>query len=310
MTSEHIFKDDLFKACHAPSIVQTEEGLVVAFFSGKLEGHRSSSIWVSRYREDQWTLPVEVAVGATLSGTPLACWNPVLFQEPNNQITLFYKVGKSPMAWTGMYITSDDNGYSWSEAHMLPHGVFGPSKNKPILLEEGHLLCPSSEEKSGAWGIHFEIRHKSAWRRIDVEHPQQFSCIQPTILQHSVNILQALCRSKNRKIIETWSYDKGLTWRELKKTALSNPNSAIDGVSIAHDKHLLVYNNCSVGRFNLELAASNDGQAWELIQVLENEKGEFSYPAIIVDDSGIVHIVYSWNRRRIKHRSFEISAIF
>jgi predicted neuraminidase len=49
------------------------------------------------------------------------------------------------------------------------------------------------------------------------------------------------------------------------------------------------------------VAISSDGRNWQSALVLENEPGEFSYPAVIQTDDGRVHITYTWKRRRIKH---------
>ena len=51
----------------------------------------------------------------------------------------------------------------------------------------------------------------------------------------------------------------------------------------------------------LNVAVSSDGKTWKAALVLENQPGEFSYPAVIQTSDGLVHITYTWNRRRVKH---------
>ncbi len=33
----------------------------------------------------------------------------------------------------------------------------------------------------------------------------------------------------------------------------------------------------------------------------KEEKGEFSYPAMIQAENGLVHMTYTWNRQKVKH---------
>jgi predicted neuraminidase len=41
---------------------------------------------------------------------------------------------------------------------------------------------------------------------------------------------------------------------------------------------------------------------------LENEPGEYSYPAIIQTTDGKVHVTYTWKRTRVKHVVLDASA--
>ena len=82
---------------------------------------------------------------------------------------------------------------------------------------------------------------------------------------------------------------------------LPNPNSGTDAVSLRDGRHLLIYNHTPKGRSPLNLAISKDGSTWQTAPVLEDEPGEYSYPAIIQTADGMVHLTYTWKRQRIKH---------
>jgi predicted neuraminidase len=51
----------------------------------------------------------------------------------------------------------------------------------------------------------------------------------------------------------------------------------------------------------LNVAISDDGATWKAALVLENTPGEYSYPAVIQTADGLVHITYTWQRKKIRH---------
>ncbi|MEX0939578.1 MAG: sialidase family protein [Pirellulales bacterium] len=302
ISSQFIYEEAPFPQCHASTIAETPQGLVAAWFGGTHEKHSDVGIWVSRHVDGQWTAPVEVANGVQHADNRHPCWNPVLYYMPDDRLHLFYKVGPSPSDWWGMLTTSRD-GERWSWPRRLPEDILGPVKNKPVLLEDGTLVCPSSTEHDG-WRVHFELTDdvRGTWKRIGpVNDGAEFGAIQPTILQHGGGKLQALCRSQQGRITQTWSEDGGQTWGPMTATDLPNPNAGIDAVTLADRRHLLVYNHTLRGRSPLNVAISTDGRQWQSALVLENEPGEYSYPAVIQADDGRVHVTYTWKRRRIKH---------
>jgi predicted neuraminidase len=303
--SEFLYESAPFPKCHASTIADVNGRLVASWFGGTDEGNSDVAIWVAGHDDDgkAWTKPVEVANGID-GDKRYPCWNPVLFQPKTGPLLLFYKVGPSPSKWWGMVMASEDAGKTWSAPRRLPDPFLGPIKNKPIQLPEGDILSPSSTEDHG-WRVHFERttdlgRH---WEMIGpINDGVTFGAIQPTLLTHRDGRLQSLARSKQAKIVETWSSDRGKTWSELAATSLPNPNSGIDGVTLADGRQLLVYNHTHRGRSPLNVAVSEDGRSWRSALVLENQKGEeFSYPAVIQAPDGLVHVTYTWNRTKIRH---------
>ena len=301
--SEFIYETAPFPSCHASTIAETKDGLITAWFGGKEEKAPDVGIWVSRFRDGKWTAPVEVANGAQPDGKSHPCWNPVLFQPRKGALMLFYKVGPSPDAWWGMLRTSEDAGRTWSEARRLPEGILGPIKNKPIQLTNGDILCPTSTEDLG-WRVHFERTTDGGmtWTKTPpLNDGKTIGAIQPSILVHQNGNLQAVGRTEQKKIFTISSTDAGNTWSEMKLIDLPNPNSGIDAVTLADNRFLLVYNHTPKGRTPLNVALSSDGADWKTALALESGPGEFSYPAVIQTRDGLVHITYTWQRKRIRH---------
>ena len=309
LKTEFLFDSGPFSSVHASTILETGDGLVAAWFGGSREGADDIGIWMSKHVEGEWTPPFELADGVQPDGTRYPCWNPVLFEMPAGKMTLFYKVGPSPRSWWGMVRTSRDGGRTWDDAARLPEGILGPIKNKPVQLADGSVISPSSTESAGrpsAWRVHFE-RTVDAGRSWTVAHPPTsldaggINAIQPSILTHPGGRLQAVGRTRSGRVFETWSEDGGRRWSPVSLTVLPNPNAGLDAVTLRNGRHMIVYNHTVRGRSPLNVSLSGDGMTWEAALVLEREAGEYSYPAVIQTSDGLVHITYTWKRRRIKH---------
>lgn len=313
LQQEFVFTQAPFPSCHGSNIVQTPSGLVAAWFGGTEEQNPDTAIWMSRQIKNHWTKPVEVANGVQTDGSRQPSWNPVFFrptQGPQkNNLLMFYRIGPSPRHWWGMLKISTDDGRSWGTAQRLPNGILGPIKNAPLQLSDGSWLCASSTEKpiTKEWRVHFEITKDGGkkWKSVSpAPNPEgEWSAIQPSLLRHRDGRLQAIGRTHNQKIFETWSSDNGQNWSPITLTKLPNPNSGISAITLKDGRQLLVYNHNDTnhGRSPLNVALSRDGKLWEAALVLEIEPAEFSYPCVIQSSDGLVHIVYTWKRQRIKH---------
>jgi len=303
LKAEFIYETAPFPSCHASTIVETKSGLVTAWFGGTAERNPDVGIWVSRHEGGRWTAPIEVANGVQSPEKRHPCWNPILFQPTSGPLLLFYKVGPSPSTWWGELRTSEDAGKTWSAARRLPDGILGPVKNKPVQLADGSLLCPTSSEHDG-WRVHFERTTDlgKTWQIIGpVNDGKEFSAIQPSILFHPGGKLQAVGRTRQKKVFEVWSDDGGKTWGKLGATELPNPSSGTDAVTLADGRHVLVYNHTPNGRSPLNVAVTRDGKSWQAGLVLESDPGEYSYPAVIQTRDGLIHTTYTWKRKLVKH---------
>ncbi len=304
VAKEFIYETAPFPECHASTIAQTTDGtLVAAWFGGKHEKNPDVGIWFARKQGGKWTTPVEVVNGVQSPGKRYPCWNPVLFQPRTGPLYLFFKVGPSPRTWWGEVVSSEDAGRTWRDRRKLPNGGIGPVKNKPIQLADGTVLCGSSTEHAG-WRVHFERTSDlgKTWSSTEpINDGRSIGAIQPSILVHPLGRLQALGRSRQGQVWQSWSEDQGKSWSKMELTKLPNPNSGTDAVTLVDGRHVLVYNPTKRGRSPLVVAISKDGEDWKQVVVLEDQKGEFSYPAIIQTTDGKIHITYTWKRQRVRH---------
>jgi predicted neuraminidase len=269
-------------------------------------------------------------------------WNPVLFvpdaarlfaensgapeTDAPPRVLLFYRVGKQITAWQSFVIESLDGGRSWSAPEPLPDGCLGPIKNKPIALADGTWLAGSSVETDDEWYCQIERSDDQGktWAITQIlkldGHPK--GIIQPTLWESKPGHVHALMRSRDvGRICRSYSTDGGLTWSSVYPTELPNNNSGIDittlvsspgdpGADDAFAPLALIYNPISEAglskRTPLVIAISyNNGQTWRDRLVLQDQPGEFSYPAIIPTANGVA-LTYTFNRSHIQFARYSL----
>ena len=310
--AEFIYETAPFPECHASTIVEIKPGeLLAAWFGGTEEKAPDVAIWTARRVNGKWTTPEEV-----VREPKIPTWNPVLYFLKDGRLCLNYKVGPSPQTWTSANKYSTDGGRTWTAPELLPAGLLGPIKNKPLVLPNGTILAGTSTESYKTWACWVErsTDNGKTWTKHGpiVVPGEIHGIIQPSIVPlRGGKLLRMYVRSTQRigKVCYADSTDGGRTWSEAKPTSLPNPNSGTDAVGLKDGRVVLVYNHTPKGRSPLNVAVSKDGDTWSAPLVLESEPGEYSYPAVIQGADGTVHITYTWKRKRVKYVALALNEL-
>ncbi|REE81029.1 putative neuraminidase [Paenibacillus taihuensis] len=322
---QYIFEEGQpFQSSHASTVAVLANGdAAAAWFAGKHEKSSDVAIWMSRRVEGVWSAPYKAA-----DEEGIAHWNPVLLAQ-GNSLVLFYKVGREITEWFTRVSRSEDGGITWETPRELVPGDIGgrgPVRNKPIMLPDasGTILAPASVERHDPdiagkqiWEAFVDISRDNGqtWTKselvpmdlasyVGAVHWFAKGLIQPTLWSSGGGHIHMLLRSTEGWIFRSDSEDGGQTWCQAYKAALPNNNSGIDVALMDSGKLALIFNPVSgyatdSPRTPLVVRFSHDnGMTWGDEFVLENEPGEYSYPAI-VSKGNELYITYTWKRDRI-----------
>lgn len=123
--------------------------------------------------------------------------------------------------------------------------------------------------------------------------------IQPALARRKNGEIVAMLRDSGdgpSMIQESISSDNGLSWSAAQKTQFPN-TASVELLTLQDGRWWMVGNDIHDGRYRLALWISPDeGKSWSSPQYLvvdPDKKGGFSYPSLIQDAGGKVHLSYS-----------------
>ena len=193
------------------------------------------------------------------------------------------------------------------------------TKNKAVLIDGKRIIVPLYSD-----GFSFSLMAITD----DGGQTWQFSeplvgagNIQPSIAQRANGTLVAYMRDNGpapKRLHISSSQDKGMTWSTVRDSALPNPGSGADIVTLRNGHWVLAYNDAEEGRRSLAVSLSEDeGRTWPYTQhlesgVVEGPSPSAAYPSIIQAADNSLHVVYSYHRsdpaqgeqKTIKHAQF------
>ena len=314
---------------HSPSITQMANGhLLAVWYAGSGEKEPDIVLYQASYDPNTraWAKPRLLTdpkgSQAELGRYIYTLGNPTLFTDPVGKIWLFY-VTRWIGGWSSSSLNlkiSEDNGASWAPARRLGTNPYWNNgtlvRTHPFLYEDGSIGLPAYHELMGVFPEMYRISPEGKLlgkTRIFYEG----SSLQPSVVPLDQNRGIALIRNKRsggknaatqeKKTLISKTVDMGQHWSTPEALELPNPNSSVAGLRLTDGSILAAFNNTPKGRGNLALARSLDqGQHWTVITTIEEGKN-LSYPSLIQSNDGAIHLVYTWNRIRIKHIMFNKS---
>ena len=313
---------------HAASLIALKDGAVRAFwFAGSREGAADVSIYSSVYdpNSSSWSTPTvvidRISAEKGLSRYIAKLGNPVPSRLPDGRLQLFF-VTVSIGGWAGSSIsamTSDNEGLTWSNPQRL---ISSPLlnlstlvKSPGVMFNDGLLGLPAYHEWIGRFGEFLRVDTGQVIDKRRMSYGR--SAIQPLVLINNDQDASAYFRQTRsaglpKQIPVSHSQNSGQSWQMLDDLTIANPNSAVAGLALKNGMRILVLNNIENGRYRLVLLMGDikSGQ-WHTVEVLEDDESlsepqrkEFSYPYLVTVDGEDAHLVYTWDRKKIRHRYF------
>jgi predicted neuraminidase len=310
---------------HSATAAEISGGRLIAFwYGGSREGASDVALYSSVYslRLKDWS-PERVVVAREFAQRHLQrslrkLGNPVAGRDSKGRLCLYF-VSVSVGGWAGSAVNlmvSEDEGETWSPPRRLVASPFFNIstlvKGAPLLFSDGAAGLPVYHELLGKFGEllrldaegHVIGKTRLSWGQ---------SSLQPVIVPRSDEEAVGFMRYSGdppNRILIVRTADGGAHWSPPAKTPLPNPNAAIASVLLSDGALLLAFNNAEEDREDLSLALSKDfASTWRVVRRVEGDSGsapvpEYSYPWIMQDRDGDVHLLYTWGRSRIKHLRF------
>ena len=313
---------------HAGSAILLNDGNLRAFwFAGSREGATDVVIQTAVFdtKTGSWASP-EVVIDRVTAEKGLSRYikklgNPLPVRSSQGKLQLYF-VTVSVGGWAGSSISwmeSGDEGSSWSRPQRL---ITSPALNLSTLIKapgfdftDGTQGLPVYHEWMGKFG---ELIRIDGGRVIDKRRMSSGrALLQPIVFidapEKAVAYFRQARSAGPARIANAQTENAGQSWASGIDLDLANPNAAIAGLQLSNGDRLIALNDLESARHRLVLAIAPAGTSnWNVIAELESDQTlinglhrEFSYPSLLLGANGEVHLLYTYDRKKMKHVQFD-----
>lgn len=309
----------------ASSVVLPDGGIRAFWFGGSREGAADVAIWSAEFVDDEWQhAHVVLDREALAHGTRRfirKLGNPVVHLDGDGRLHL-YVVSVSLGGWSGSSINRVVyRDHDCSEIDHIDRLITSPVLNLGTLVrgvifeqENGVDVLPAYHESIRKFPQILKIGQDGRVlyrQRVKVDG----KLFQPWALVGEGGNLEMFLRrgeGVEARVFHAISSDNGGEWSEPRALETENPNAGISAIRLDDGSYLKAVNPNAERRSELVLLRSETATGpWHQAYEVDNserqddeghfKRVEYSYPWLMRDAEGVIHLFYTWNRREIRH---------
>jgi predicted neuraminidase len=293
-----------------PSMAVAPGGrLWATWYASKTPGEDQNNYVVLATSGDNGTTWREMLVVDPDESGPVRAFDPNLWMAPDGKLRLVWSqaIGhEGTVAGVWFLETSEPESErpTWAKPVRVTDGVM---MCKPVVLSSGEWVLPASTwrktDKSArlvvstnrgkTWSVRGACNVPASVRAFD-EH---------MVIERKDQTLWLLARTRYG-IGESMSTDRGVTWPELKPSAIAHPSARFFITRLNSGNLLLVKHGPIAKRTNRShltaFVSSDDGRTWSSGLLLDDREG-VSYPDGQQTSDGLIHIIYDYSRTGARH---------
>jgi len=286
-------------------------------------------------------LKIRTSIDYSGEGAPVWEWQDNMFLKPGNDFVIEVreklKATSSPSTLDKtvdkeVFSTYRESILSVSQDPVL-RSIGWMTRLQPIILKKGNhkgrillplyndslkmSLCAISDDDGATWTPSLPI--------------VGLGNIQPALLEKNNGDIVAFMRDVSGEyyIHTSFSTDSGYSWSPSQYIDIRNPNSSVEVKVLKDDRWVMVCNDmnnfkktetgCCDGLQRLAIYISEDeGEHWTRKLILEDDtkkpnvlegRGRYHYPTIIQTRDGLLHLVYTYNKRETPYAEGSDNAI-
>jgi predicted neuraminidase len=263
-------------------------------------------VWIA-VQANRWEYSIlrfKTSIDYNKGGAPVWNWQDNILLKPGDDFakevkSKFKDLPHGTSAWAA-YAPRYDNMIIEASTDEGKRSIGWMTRIKPLLLGKNKILLPLYSDGFNFSLVAISDDDGTNW------HPSLpivgRGNVQPSLIKKKDGTIVAYMRDNGdspSRVQISESKDSGITWTAAQKSNIPN-TASVQVVKLRDGRWAFVGNDIDDGRYQISLYLSGDeGKTWKWkthLEKVEKGKGSFSYPSMLQDSDGLLHITYSYQQ--------------